>query len=126
MSEVLSWLSHTYGYDNDANSTFNESSKVMSDPLKQFLDVQLAVARLFAQQTETLIKEGSSAIEHAVSTANDMHNSGISFLREVMENKAPDSATDSSNASPSPDNKTEKLTDSNSESFNKDRRGFSE
>jgi hypothetical protein len=68
--------------------------EVMSDFLRQFLEVQLAVAKMLADQTETLIKEGSQVVQQTVSTASDMHDSGIKFLREVIELKAPGNTTE--------------------------------
>jgi hypothetical protein len=86
----------------------------MSDPLKQFLDVQMVVAKLLEKQSETLIRECSSVLQQAVSTASDMHDSGISFLREVMAMEKPDSTTETTEESNS------------GSSFENDSRGFSE
>ena len=98
----------------------------MSDPLKQFLNVQMAVARLIAQQTETLIKEGSVIVQHAVETAGSMHDTGISFLRDVMEKNQSEDSGDKS-ANPALDDvNTQKLPKSDSNSFERDRRVFSD
>jgi hypothetical protein len=101
----------------------------MTDHLKQFLDVQVTVAKLLAQQTETLIKEGSNIVQQAVSTAGDMHNSGIEFIREVMEAKKLDGAQNPTNASSGSDStagKSKETTNSSANAFENDRRGFSD
>lgn len=98
----------------------------MTDPLKQFLDVQITVAKLLAQQTEVLIKEGSNVVQQAVSTAADMHNSGINFLREVLKNKTPDGFPDSPSSAKSTGVKASTSTNASTNSFDKDRQGFSD